>query len=70
MGRNVDLVELIGAPEEIICEKCSCSYDPGFYDYDVDYTNPQVGNEWHLKHCCLECGHDDILVVANKKCIH
>jgi hypothetical protein len=36
MGRNVDLCDMLGAPEELACRKCGRLSRTGFNDYDID----------------------------------
>jgi hypothetical protein len=63
MGKNIDLCELIGAPEEVTCSNCGAEYDPGFWDYDIDGSPIRVGDECRLRHCCGECGTDQVSVI-------
>jgi hypothetical protein len=59
MGHNLNLVELLGVPEEIECPKCKLLTGTMFDDYDIDHENcnPNPG-EWNLDCGCHGCGHE------------
>jgi len=58
MGRNVDLCQMLGAPETVVCPLCADTTPTWWDDYDIDYSllNPRAG-EWHLTAYCSSCGH-------------
>jgi hypothetical protein len=62
MGRNVDLCDMLGAPEKLACRQCGQLSDTGFYDYDIDGEGYQAG-KWRLHFCCAKCKHEDVWAI-------
>ena len=59
MGLNVDLTQMIGAPDTLQCPKCKRRVKTFFSDYDIQCgdPNPKMGR-WDLRMYCDNCDHD------------
>jgi len=59
MGRNRDLCEIFGIPEELKCPHCKEITNTDFEEYDIDCgkINDLSGN-WNLDVQCDKCDHD------------
>lgn len=61
MGNNVNLVQLLGLPPEIVCPRCMKGMDSHFDDYDIDCGTPQAAfnkGELTLDCYCPSCEHE------------
>lgn len=58
MGLNVNLVDMLGVPDKVICPQCYRVVPSGFDDYDIEcgHPNPFPG-EWALQCYCAHCEH-------------
>ena len=61
MGLNVNLVMMLGIPDETQCPKCSTIFNNSFDDYDIEggVPNPRPG-VWILNQYCPHCEHEFI----------
>lgn len=58
MGNNLDLSQMLAAPEEITCPRCLRTVSTDLDDYDIDCGSPNPGpGEWLLRMSCPVCGH-------------
>ena len=58
MGRQANLCDMLGAPEQLECPQCGAIIDTMFDDYDIDSPcNPTPG-VWELDVGCPNCGHE------------
>jgi hypothetical protein len=67
MGRNLDLCDMLGAPDRLVCRKCGKIACTGFDDYDVDCRGPEEPGKWDLLFCCSQCEHAEIWAVQPGK---
>jgi hypothetical protein len=63
MGLNLDLVKMMNAPKEFVCEICGTNNQTHFEDYDIECgeTNPSPG-KWILHRYCTKCGHESAFI--------
>jgi hypothetical protein len=59
MGHNLDLIQMLGAPEKMECNYCGAVSKTYFEEYDIDCgePNPKPG-VWCLTHWCNACEKD------------
>jgi NAD-dependent SIR2 family protein deacetylase len=59
MGLNINLVEMLGLPEEVACPKCHNKAPTRFDDYDIDCGNPfPEPGKVSLHMYCQACEHE------------
>jgi hypothetical protein len=66
MGHNINLVDMVGAPEGVNCPNCGSTVRMWFDDIDVDstYTNPEPG----VYAASAECENCEKRVAVRIKC--
>lgn len=69
MGHNVDLVWMLGAPEEVKCISCGEIVPTYFEDYDIDLHGPVEPGVWELSVACPECDHDMLCKIECKSTV-
>ncbi len=55
MGKNLNLIDMLGLPRELICPNCCKKVRQNFDDYDVDDGSNSGNGFWSLHAFCYEC---------------
>ena len=59
MGRNVDLIQMLGLPNKITCPRCRRKIYSDFEEYDIDCGDPNLKpGIWSLDCYCNECDNE------------
>lgn len=64
---GLDLCNMLGAPEKLVCRKCEKVVRTGFDHHDVDYRDPEEPGKWELWFCCSQCGHTEAWIIQPGK---
>jgi hypothetical protein len=59
MGLNVDLCQMLGVPDTMVCPNCGKEIASNFDDYDIEGLDVNVGpGRWRLLCYCEHCEHE------------
>lgn len=59
MGNNLDLCQMLGVPDEVLCPRCHTIMSSYFDDYDIECGSPNLEpGRWSLRCYCQECEHE------------
>lgn len=58
MGKNLDLVDMLGLPKTIVCPYCKAIKESYYDDHDVQCCTDYNKGHWKIHRDCEECGKD------------
>lgn len=56
MGKNLDLIDMLGLPEEIECPHCKVKMESYYDDHDIQCSTDYNKGHWKIQRSCEECG--------------
>ena len=58
MGKNLDLIDMLGLPEKIQCPYCGAEMESYYDDHDIQCSTEYDKGHWKIHRSCNECEKD------------